>query len=57
MLKLGSTVLKFGRQGKPHQAVFKLADDESSLSWEDGQGRRRGSISSLQASCKTRSDR
>ena len=47
MLKLGSTVLKFGRQGKPHQAVFKLADDESSLSWEDGQGGLRGSISSL----------
>ena len=23
--------------GKPHQAVFKLSEDETALSWEDGQ--------------------
>ena len=34
LLKRGSTVKKYGRQGKPHATLFRLSDDESMLGWE-----------------------
>ena len=34
LLKRGSTVKKYGRQGKPHATLFRLSDDESILGWE-----------------------
>lgn len=47
MLKKGCVALKFGRQGKPHPATFKLSDDETTLSWEDGRGGLAGSFSNF----------
>ena len=34
LLKRGSTVKKYGRQGKPHATLFRLSDDETLLGWE-----------------------
>ena len=50
MLKLGATALKFGRQGRPHPAIFRLSDDEAVLSWEDGRSGITGSLSALAGS-------
>ena len=50
MLKLGTTALKFGRQGRPHPAIFRLSDDEAVLSWEDGRSGITGSLSNLAGS-------
>ena len=50
MLKLGTTALKFGRQGRPHPAIFRLSDDEAVLSWEDGRSGITGSLSALAGS-------
>ena len=38
MLHSGAVALKYGRKGKPHQALFKLTEDETALSWEDERG-------------------
>jgi hypothetical protein len=50
MLKRGTTALKFGRQGRPHPAIFRLSDDEAVLSWEDGRSGITGSLSNLAGS-------
>ena len=34
LLRRGSTVKKYGRQGKPHATLFRLSADESMLAWE-----------------------
>ena len=34
LLKRGSIVKKYGRQGKPHATLFRLSDDETLLGWE-----------------------
>ena len=47
MLKTGCVALKYGRQGKPHPATFKLSDDETVLSWEDGRGGLTSTFSNL----------
>ena len=34
LLRRGSVVKKYGRQGKPHAVTFRLLDDLRTLSWE-----------------------
>tara|TARA_B110001452_G_C15201187_1_gene416862 strand:- start:837 stop:1427 length:591 start_codon:yes stop_codon:yes gene_type:complete len=40
LLRRGSVVKKYGRQGKPHETLFKLSADETVLAWE-GHGLKR----------------
>ena len=40
LLRGGSVVKKYGRQGKPHETLFKLSGDETVLAWE-GHGLKR----------------
>ena len=47
MLKKGAVALKYGRQGKPHPAMFRLSEDETTITWEDGRGGLAGSFSNL----------
>ena len=50
MLKRGAAAIKFGRNGKGHEAVFRLSQDETVLSWEDSRSGLAGSLSSLAGS-------
>ena len=34
MLQKGHLATKYGKKGSPHQVLFKLSDDLSTLSWE-----------------------
>ena len=38
LLKRGSMVMKYGRQGKPHPTTFTLSQDENELFWESKKG-------------------
>ena len=38
LLKRGSHVMKYGRQGRPHPTTFRLSESERTLSWESKKG-------------------
>ena len=39
LLKQGCRATKYSKRGKPHACVFRLSDDERTLTWEVGLGR------------------